>query len=664
MRPITRYDPLHGRIGEAMQGYDGSLRDRFADQWAASLEEELAYCRLILTSTDQFFPSGLINGGGEDFCPRFLPTPEARRAAYGQFVQGLEHDPAGRLAALLIGSCSPDPATADAAYTAWIDEMWARRDLFLEDKPRRYEWINSRAVPDEVRRRHAAGIVPVLRYYLQHHRTFSPNEFCLMTMWQPEGWSETDAAAVLADFRSFRERGEQARNTPGKAAKPPNPYYVAFETRLLQRFPALAVPAPVRPEPFALAVTRFWHPPQPSGGPPTRYELRKHVVMGDSLFVLGFPDDRLEGCAIYRVALPGLATEAIALPERMNPQELSVTRDTLYLDYYPLRGPGSVSGPAPHRLGVFDRKTRSWVTREVAVPFMHHYAVDGSFYLNLMDWTSSASEEDGLARYDPATGQSVVLASSRRNPPRNQFENRTGASIGPVFLGPGGRLCAITGLGVFYVQEAAGDWPEVYDASHGVGTVTCGDATLAYNNFGEVVLLDPARPGPEYLLAPTRPLYRKDAVGKQKPVMQLTPWLEQARWHAPEPCPLDFGSRPLVGWHDGRLFLLAPPAPGAKNYALLVYAGDAGQPPRRIPLTFRLDDATRAQLAPTFQNASNRPDAWTLESVEHPDNTFARIGLLTTPTGLCLTSDNGGVWFVPYADIDKYLAGSNVVPLP
>ena len=251
-----------------------------------------------------------------------------------------------------------------------------------------------------------------------------------------------------------------------------------------------------------------------------------------------------------------------------------------------------------------------------------------------------------------------ALYTSRRNPPRNQFENRTGAGIGHVFSGPGGRLCAVTGIGVFYVQEQAGDWPEVFDASHSVGTVTCEGKTLVYNHFGEVVLLDPARPEPEYLMAPARPLYRKTAVGKQAAVMQVTPWLNQARWQAPENCALDPASRPLVGWHGDRLFILAPPVIHAKSYELLVYTKSGGQMPQRISLGFRLNDATRAQLAPAFQDASSRPGAWTLESVEHPDAAFARIGLLTTPAGLCLTSNQGGVWFVPYADIDKYLAGS------
>ncbi len=641
LRAITGYDPLHGKIGAAFRASPWLQRDAFADEWAASLDEELAFYRLECTQPNQFIPAWIISGHGENFCHRFLQDPGAERKAFDQFAGELKSAPAGRMAGALIDACSADPATAGAGYDAFLDELWQRRDTLFNGKGMRDEWALGRPVPEDLRRMHAAHGLPLLHEFLRRVVDYEQQPDAIDLLWQPKGWPEADAPGVWADYLGFKHRIMENWLAHGRNEEALTPVLYAMEDSFQKRFPLISPDAEASAEP--LTVRRFWDPGVMPGEPSERFTIPDFQIDAHGTpVVLGRYYANSPVTAIYTVQLPELDTHKVPVPNASNARSMRVTPDAYFVEYYRPDNPGQV-------LGRFDRRTGTWEEHVMKTNFADTgmYAFDSRIYFSMQD--------GGLARYEWASDALTLLTSPRRNPPQNQFEDKAEGAAGPVFLGPGGRVCARIGDGVYFVRDQPGDWQSVYDADWLLQVKTEGRQTYVWSQDGEVVLLDPTQAGPRYLMTPAQPHYRKPPPPGQKNLPTMAPWASQAPWDAPEGYGLrNNGSRQnTIGLHGGDFYQLVSPETPGDSYRLFVYQ-PGSRKPRVVPLAFRMEDTSRSRLEGIY-NAKDGPAAeWTYDELEHPGQPFFGLKLSAAGKGLCLVSYVGGFWFIPYDDIDAY----------
>jgi len=110
-----------------------------------------------------------------------------------------------------------------------------------------------------------------------------------------------------------------------------------------------------------------------------------------------------------------------------------------------------------------------------------------------------------------------------------------------------------------------------------------------------------------------------------------------------------------MAFHGDNLYLLSY-SHESNCLELLCYF--PGEPkPRHMPLSFHLDDTTRAALA----SKEIRLFEWTPDKLEHPEESFTQANtsmfyqFVGTEQGVCFVYDTNGFWFLPYSDIDAYL---------
>jgi hypothetical protein len=221
-----------------------------------------------------------------------------------------------------------------------------------------------------------------------------------------------------------------------------------------------------------------------------------------------------------------------------------------------------------------------------------------------------------------------------------------------IFAGPGGKPCMTTSEGTFYIQDQPGDWQTVFDAAFGGQPLTLNDKTLIATHDGEVVLLSPDRKSPEYLMANQVPSFRKM---QPKAVKEIAPWADKTFWDAPAGA--QFGAdgycNDNIGFHGDRFFVLVASSTKIKgDYELLGYTRNSGRAPRHIPLQFQFDPATRQFLDSIYRGANEKN---ILNNIEHPGDSLFRPDLIATAQGLCFHLFAGGLWLLPYEDIEAYL---------
>jgi hypothetical protein len=69
-------------------------------------------------------------------------------------------------------------------------------------------------------------------------------------------------------------------------------------------------------------------------------------------------------------------------------------------------------------------------------------------------------------------------------------------------------------------------------------------------------------------------------------------------------------------------------------------------------LQFHLDEKTYAALPSMDQGKDG--ERLSRDSFEHP-GTICNLSLAAVKDGICLNSDDLGIWFIPYSDIETYL---------
>jgi hypothetical protein len=632
LRAVTGYDPLHGKLGRDDMSNPLNVMTDSRGEWPITEEEALAGARLLATLPHQFIPPGWLTGQGKDFLKRFYPTPEEQKAAFDKFVGELQGDAKGQVAYQLIRSCSSDPAVADDAYTAYWQEMWNKRDELVTQKVQVEEWTSARPVPKQLRQKHAKEMIPLLRYYLTHVDNYRDWEYSWDTFWQPDQWSKDDAAAIWSDYLGFRQRAKADHRARGYGDLD----LAEIEDPFAKQFPELVatiVPAAAKAEP--LVVHRLWHPEPPVGGSDFgSVIITRWVKAGDKLWVLAwYPGHGKDRHVLFEVSLPDFHAVAIATPDAKTAGDLAATPDAVYLRYA-FGGPNEVK-----RLARYDLKSESWEVRPLDIAANSFYAVGDLLYFDL---------KSGIESYNWSTGETKLLASSRRKPAQNQFDDREEYQIQSIFAGPGGKPCVnMLEDGTHYIQDTPGPWPEVFDSGWWTGSTTRQDTTLIYAPEGEIVLLDPRQPEPQYLLAPDKPLYRKIAKIHHAAVKEKTPWAAKALWDA---AGVNYWSS-FIGGDAQRLFVMFRRHED-DPYQLRWFDREHGRTSHTIPLRFAMDEDTFAALPDYIRLAKD--DRLKRTNLENPGYR-ANLSLGTDEDGIFLCCDDLGFWSIPYADIESYL---------
>jgi hypothetical protein len=631
LRVLTGYDPLHGKLGLADLSNPHHILIDTQDEWDLSLEEQLAHYRLICTRPHQYIPPDFLAGQGRGFCQRFLKTPAGQQQAFDHFVADLQSDPKGQLAYQLILSCSANESVADAAYTAYWMEMWNQREELITQKVQVQEWTSSRPVPLARRQKHASEMIPVLRYYLENVNNYRYWEYSWDVMWQPDQWSPVEAGEIWADYLGFKARAEADHFARGHGGLD----LAELEEPFRRKFPEIA--AMVVPDEVAgpLIIHRLWHPWLiPGTAPKAPVVISQTQASDDAIYLkASFGDRETEKTVLYKLGLVDFKADQIPLPEPINAGHLAATADALYLDYHAKADDPQV---VPHRIGRFDLSTQTWQTRPIKLPYDSFYAVGDSLYL---------VSKSGIERYDWSTSQLTLLTSSHRQPALNQFDGRDDYQINKIFAGPGGKPCLTTQQdGTCYIQDGPGKWPLVFDSSFDTASTCAQEKTLIYSPSGEAVLLDPALSEPNYLMCPPLPHYRQAASARK----EMTPWAGQTLWDAPEKLSLG----PCLGASSHCFVQLLTPDDQQKSFQLLWYDESHGRTPRLIPLQFILGGPARDALPTLYQGKAG--DRWSVDSFQQP-GFGCNLCMMAVKDGICLNSDDLGVWFVPYSEIESYL---------
>jgi hypothetical protein len=615
LRDLAGFDSAHGKFPE----FYGTEPDDLSN----SLDEELAYYRVRATTQIHWLPS--VNA--DHFCERFLKTPEEQNAGYDRFAQGLLADPKGRLFGLLLQARGPDAETRDAAYAQFLNELWTRRDELVKDGVLQAYLSQAANLPEDLRRKGMKQAMPMLHFGLAQNDMEATQIFRFL--WLPSAFPPEEAPAIWREFQDWQVRrmaklkGLQEQGIDVQAS--------LYEQQFLAVFPQSAGDAGEKEGP-RLTVDKFWSPGAKFANRQD-YNIFQVSSSQDCIWVLADAKTP-SGAGLFKIRLSGWASDLLDTECGNRPYDAFSTSHGIFVTYgkYPDGG-----GPIQTFLKRYDTDTHAWTTRRISdITAGSFYCVDDQLYFDL--WTVFGNtEEGGLARYDWDADKLTILASSRRKPALNPFDDRAGYQIHGLFLGPGNRLCVNADGGVYYVHDQPGQWEPVFDFAQFVGVQTQGRQTLVISQNGEIVLLDADKPDIVPLMVPPEPEDWRKVQGSPKLVKQAADWASRAQWTAqPQWKPL-FRELPYTGYHDGHLFFLQSPDNQRKYFQLLWFTPGTARP-RTIPLRFLAhsseDEAMKTNW-PTF------PGDW-------------RLFMLTTDKGICFHNLHA-VWFLPFEDIETFV---------
>jgi hypothetical protein len=645
LRPVTGYDPPQGKMGRAFTTNinNDNSRAEFADNWAQTLDEEMAYYRLACSDQTIALPFTTMGWRPDRFCERFHATPQECTKAFWDFVATLKDNPNSRLSYCLLCARAGDAATADSGYREFIESLWNMRAELGDPKVYGPLFHNVFTVPDDVKARNAAAGIPLIHYLLTQPRLEAWQMTLLVILWHPQGFPAADAPALWTDFNACWERAKAAGGVPG-------PYNMGtMADDFCAQFPKLApTPQPAAPPADALTVTKFWSPGLAPGALPKNYQIIAMHICPDGAWIDGFYTFGECPSALFHVNLANFTSISLTPPDNFRAIDMGVADKALYLL------DTSNADPAKHQLARYELPSGPWQVRPLPdIGSVRLYAVGDAPYL----FTTSKERETSFVRYDWDADKWIVLASNRRRPAQNQFDDAPPIIFfGGIFAGPSHQPCAYVFNGTYFMHETPGTWSAVFDSAFGNQSSTIGDRTLIFSSSGEAVMLDANKPAPEYWVANSLPHVRQPAAPGRPPEKVLTPWAAQANWTWPTP-PKGPPWKHGVAFHDETLFLLDQAAPGAPLEFVCYRKGDTT--PRLIPLQFHIDDATRVRLS-YLPETGRDIVRLSIAQIQHPERaTTERMGLLpqliATHQGLCLQYVDNGFWFIPFADIDAYL---------
>jgi hypothetical protein len=414
LRQLMDFDPEHGKAP--------LFRD--IDILSNSLQEELAYYRLRAVKGSVW--SGTFDPVG--FCGDFLKTPAEQKSAFDKFLQDSLLKPDTRLFGLQTLSQSDDLATREKYYPQFIAELWNQREeLVRPGHTVRNAWYGS-AFRGDLQEKYYKNSVPLLRYCLTHYQGMDGRIFDYL--WKPQWFPPDQVDGIWSDAQGLiREMVSQ--------------YGMDFfrTNNIYLQFVALYPSKAIKPEESAkpLIVDRYWEPA------PAGFVLTGIEPSATGVSVMA----QSSGSDIYQVNSSNMSADCIATPASAASFFRS-NAETFYMVYDDL---------SQHKretyLARYDRVSRSWTSRRIP-------GNGGLFFVGKQIYLATAGlDESGLARYDWDEDKIVVLASNRRRPAQNQFDDCPAYSVFVVFPAPDGQICVQFSQGIFYLQEGPGTWKKV-----------------------------------------------------------------------------------------------------------------------------------------------------------------------------------------------------------
>jgi hypothetical protein len=657
LRALSGYDPFHGQAGVmvANSGYNnGNSAVAFADDWAETLEEELAFYRLEFADTEFRSPLNVLHEPSRYFCARFLTTPEARSKAFGDFVESLKDYPQSHRLYLVLKTSDSNTGVADNAYRAYLDYIWPMRDRIASTDNYESVFGDYWRMNDQVETRNMKAALPLLHAILKAPKPGQWAVDTLKMLCHPEGVDAADAPLLWTEIEAYtKRRNDEVIQQSGRSDEGFIAEMDQFKEALRNKFPEVAkIPAaaPDVNSATPLVVTQFWHPWLAATTPTDNNVIITGTSVGkDEIWIAGYLN-LLEKGRFFKVHLPDLKTETLDAMDGKYIQGMLWTSDALYAT---LGSDVSLPGGFKHLLARYDFSASSWSSHDLPVSYSQQYLFEANGDIYLPTGTRSGvlgQSESGLVKYNWDKDKITLLADSRRRPAQNQFDDTASYRIISVFVGSGNKPCVTTDSGTYLIQESSGTWPPLFDGRFNDSVVTENGQSLVFNAMGEAMFIDPKSPSPIPWMAADEPIYRhpKGQPGVTGPVP--TPWASQTIWDCPPDKKKQMDER-TVAFHEGRLFILFKPSPIENRYELLCYDKTRGRKPVHIPLKMELTEAAKAVLS---QHPGRMPNGWTLDEIEQPHPPF-EPQLIATSQGLCLDLRIAGFWFIPYADIEGYL---------
>jgi hypothetical protein len=654
------FDPLHGQVPK-----DVTTTILDLDDMARSPDEEMAYVHKMIDSRNAFWwMSWHGQTNPDNFCARFVSDVNQRHAMYLQFLQQLETDDTARPTAFIDRAIWSDQLklNPDNAVQQCVDELWNERQQLLADGrlslflSEVFGFEDPQTAPSANSR-----LLDLMHFLLQNSPRIDGH---MPQAWQPEHFPAAEASKFWNDFQAL------AAKSPG----PGSEYFITdMRTRYVNRWglpqtnaasAAVAMANAMRllppPPPNtlpktapqvidALVVSHFWYPKDASDAGP--YELGHVPLVPDAkgawVSVLEGGDDQPLKAALYHVDIdPAQAdpfTTAPTLEPPVDADAMVIAPDALYVLGSPIYQWDQ------SQVARYDLTSLQWSQHDVPYSQGLFLAAD-HLYLTLSGY-GLANRQSGIVLYDAKTGNTTLLASSRRRPPQNQFDNRDSYGAPNIFTGPGNRPCAEIGIGeTYFINESPGNWQRMIDSGGAFYAEGDGTRTLIYGQRdvedrtpGDVVfMVDPAKNQPELLLgapAPSPGTTRQAASTAPPPA----PWPTPPVWPASAASSRSFSEYGFRGddiyarFSDNRLL---------KNGLFWYRRGQAE--PLYIPLEFRPGD----DAAAVFKKIQDAQPAEKLQFMENP----LMGGLMKMgQTGIFFIDHDYGFYFLPYADIDAYL---------
>ncbi|MCE0497333.1 MAG: hypothetical protein LV481_05230 [Methylacidiphilales bacterium] len=636
LRNYIHFDPLHGPLPEVSEDFHIAIEN--ADDLAVSPDEEKACYQLAIISPTLGPWLAVKNQLRPDtFCPRFIPDPNERETAFNQFFQDLEKDETARPTALFMLARWNKAKTLDqnSDFQNFVDYIHDEREKLMAKD--RLSLFLGLALDME-----KEGNVPVanpklldtLHFLLQHSNGIDGN---LGLAWQPELFPADEAPKFWSELQTLAAMPSTAENS--------QLFLDHMRTRYVNRWglPQDATSAQ------ALVVNRFWYPKDAAGG---KFSLNPHHPLipdatGAWVSVdTGGSDEPLKEM-LYHVGIDSTQTDpftaAPAIESPLYVGGMVATADALY-----------VMGSPPYQWGVkclvarYDLHTQQWDQHDVP-PSSDISMAAGQLYLTLLG-RGIQDLESGIARYDEQTGATTLLASSRRSPPQNQFDNRPYYTVRGIFTGPGNKPCTSIGFGETYVMsETPGDWARMIDSgatdflsSDGTRTIIYGTRDYRNKSLGDVVfMINPSKDQPELLLGAPAQSLGTEMQGKPGPMP--APWPRPPVWPVPSEGAINSFE---YGFRNDDLFARVSDKATLKNE--IVWFQRGRPEPVHIPLSFELND----DAAGVYKKIEDAEPAETKQFFENP-----RAGgkMFWGPSGIFFAVSKLGFYYLPYSDIDAYL---------
>jgi len=625
VREWSNFDPLNGKLSE-----DYANAAYFTDAWANSLEEETRYYQKILSAGGPdgpakaiFLKARFVWGKGATFCPRFIKDPAEQRKAYLAFMQDLMQTPEGKLSALLALSGDADPSVSETSYIAFLDELGNQGTDLAKSNELFAHCHAAFLLPDAFRAKFGGHAITALHAFLTESNRVDAR--VLNVLWFPTTFPPGEEAKIWSEFNEYKERIKNG--SPKQSESAMQFYFGVAESDFIKAFPAFAQ-ASGRP----LAVTRFWQP-EIGKKDGAFFGVRDCEISGNSVAIIG-GGAYFQNQKVYVVNPPNFDSEPFRLPAGIMPFGFCFTPSTFYLTGHEW----SLADlhPKPDiqwHLYRYEMASQAWATQDIPFVCAQPHVLRDRLFLVI---SSGNGRHGAITTYDWDTQKLTLLASDRRRPAQNQFDDRTGYQVMSLFLGLHDAIGTNIDFQCYTVSETAGNWPDLIPGFTIPRAVPVGDKTLLENGKERICLLiDPAKDKPEVLFAPTGPL--PPALAAYGP----------ARW------PLDYSkvSRGIgrsKGLHRDAFFSLARYQTTPAHYELLWVDASHVDSPVKIPLQFSLDPTMQAQLKLLKGAPAN------FDEIVNPASLNSLLQMVSTDAGICLYGGSV-LWFIPYEDIEAYL---------